>query len=171
MPTPERPFLQAFYGERLVFKSESDRSLGPHWHPGRTFELHPSCYHSDVVRLRQCHRVWGRLASILLVGACLLVSACDADVPCVGVEAPAFGAAVLDLQASDVSRENLRAWVELLTSPELRGRHAGESGADAAAALVAAQMAQIGLVSPDPARGLRSIFSRGGYCRDFPFVC
>ncbi len=144
-------------------RNHSDRGSGPYWHPGRTLERHLSCYYSGVVVQRQRHRALGWLASYLLVGAC------DAGVPCAGVVAPAFETKTLELQAPDVSPNNLRTWVELLTSPELRGRHAGESGADVAAALVAAQMARIGLVPIAP-RGLRSILSEGDYCRGFPFL-
>ena len=56
---------------------------------------------------------------------------------------------------------NLRAWVELLTSPRFRGRHAGENGARGVATLLAAQMTRSGLA---PAR------SGDGYCQGFPFL-
>ncbi len=102
-----------------------------------------------------------------LLVLCLLAAACgpappDAGGRCAGISPPAIEPPAIDLEAPRVSRHNLRAWVELLTSNELRGRHAGEAGARDAAALVAAEMARVGLVPPaDPG---------GGYCRGFPFL-
>ncbi len=80
---------------------------------------------------------------------------------CAGAASPAIELPAIDLRDPGVSRHNLRAWVELLTSPRLRGRHAGEPGAREAAALLAAQMAQVGLVPPHPV---------AGYCRSFRFL-
>ena len=107
----------------------------------------------------------------LPLAGCLLLAACgppasDVAGPCArpaAIELPE-----LELEAPDVSRHNLRSWVELLTSPRLRGRHAGEAGARDAAALVAAEMARIGL-EPPPTGGAGAA-SPDAYCRAFPFL-
>ncbi len=111
------------------------------------------------------------LPSAFVSALCLLFAACesvqdDAGGLCAGVPVPAIAPPALDLQDPGVSQHNLRAWVELFTSPQLRGRHAGEDGARQAAALVAAQMARVGLMPPPRADGT----SGDGYCRGFPFL-
>ena len=65
----------------------------------------------------------------------------------------------IDLASPGVSRQNLTAWIEWLSSPRLAGRHAGEAGADATAAVLASQMAAFGLTSP-----------AAGYCRGFELL-
>ncbi len=106
----------------------------------------------------------------LLLGAavalCLLLGACrdppaGAERWCAGVSPPAIELPVLDLEDPGISRGNLRAWVEMLTDPDLRGRHAGEPGADVVAGLLAAQMARYGLEPPRPGEG---------FCQDFSFL-
>ncbi len=96
----------------------------------------------------------------------LLLVACDPAEKvvleeCEEAASPAIDVPLLDFQDPDVSRHNLRAWVDLLTSPSLRGRHAGEPGARYAAALLAAQMARVGLVPPRPG---------SGFCQGFRFL-
>ncbi len=115
-----------------------------------------------------------RPPSILLV-CWLLSTACepakdDAGGMCAGVRPPAIEQPAIDLEDPGISRHNLRAWIELLTAPGLRGRHAGEDGARHAAALVAAQMARVGLVPPGRAGGAPSKPSGDDYCRGFPFL-
>ncbi len=109
----------------------------------------------------------------LVLGLCLL-PACgperdDAGEPCAGAQQPAIEAPAIDLDDPAVSRHNLRAWVELLTSPQLRGRHAGEDGARQAAALVATEMSRVGLV-PASSADAPTVSTGGGYCRAFPFL-
>jgi len=66
-----------------------------------------------------------------------------------------------DPELRRVSEDNLRAWVELLAAPELRGRHAASAESQAVAALLAEQLAVLGLSSPYP---------DGGYCQSFPIL-
>ncbi len=101
-------------------------------------------------------------ATVFLLG--VLAGSCrgpieEADGWCKGVPALAIDLPALDLEAPGVSRRNLLAWVELLTAPDLRGRHAGDPGADVVAGLLAAEMNRLGLA---PAR------SGSGHCRSFP---
>lgn len=79
--------------------------------------------------------------------------------PCAEVAVPSLERPRIEMADSDVSRSNLAAWVKWLASPELLGRHAGEPGADAAAALLAGQMADLGLTARD-----------GAYCRGFELL-
>ncbi len=115
-----------------------------------------------VIDLRQRRGTQPPAAIFLL---CLLSGACggpatDPEGWCAGVSSPATLLPALDMEDPGVSRRNLRAWVELLASPELAGRHAGDPGADVAAGLLAAQMARYGLEPPRPG---------AGYCQGFPF--
>ena len=96
----------------------------------------------------------GVLRATAVLQVFLTLAACrgpieEADVWCTGVPAPAIDPPALDLEAPGVSRRNLLAWVELLSAPDLRGRHAGDPGADVVAGLLAAQMNRLGLA---PAR-------------------
>ncbi len=110
-------------------------------------------------RLRSASVLAG-LAASLLAGACAPAADGDAE-PCAGDATPAIERPAIDLGRSDVSRHNLRAWVELLADGRLEGRHAGTRGARDAAALLAAEMAHLGLEPADP---------EGGFCRGFPFM-
>ncbi len=115
----------------------------------------------------------GGVLPALVLGLCLL-PACgperdDVGEPCAGAQPPTIEAPAIDLDDPVVSRHNLRAWVELLSSPRLRGGHAGEDGARQAAALVAAEMSRVGLV-PASSAGAPTASSGGGYCRPFPFL-
>ncbi len=93
-----------------------------------------------------------RRISIPACVACLalILTACGPSVtePCADIEVPAIGPPRIDLASRGVSRSNLVAWVEWLVSSELGGRHAGEAGADATAALLADQMKSLGLAAP-----------------------
>ncbi len=121
---------------------------------------------SRMIEARQRPCALPRTVILIL---CLLVAACgsvkdDAGGSCAGGLSAGAPPPTLDMQDPGVSRHNLRAWIELLTSPRLRGRHAGEDGARHTAALVAAHMARIGLVPPAPSM-------RGDdHCRGFPFL-
>jgi hypothetical protein len=55
----------------------------------------------------------------------------------------------------------LRLWVDLLASPELRGRHPTSADSRAAAALLADRMADLGLAAP---------FAGGSFCQAFPVM-
>lgn len=97
-----------------------------------------------------------------------MLAACAAPAPpsapyCEGVD-PAL--AVLrppstDLDASGVVSAHLGAWVDRLSASELRGRHATSDGARTVAALLAEQMAILGLEAPYP---------EAGYCQPFALL-
>lgn len=100
---------------------------------------------------------------IVLLLACLL-PACGEPAPpelaaCRGVaaELAVRGPPVPD--SAEISREHLRAWIELLASPAMKGRHATRPEALAVAALLAERMAALGLEAP---------FADDGYCQAFP---
>ncbi len=102
---------------------------------------------------------------LILTAAVLLSSvACRppetrrADGGCPDVPEPALELPALDLASPGVSQANLRTWIDLLTSPALEGRHAGEPGAWAVADLLARQLAAFGLEPPAE-----------GACQAFPF--
>lgn len=65
----------------------------------------------------------------------------------------------IDLDSAEVSPQNLLAWVDRLTVPELRGRHATSDEARTAAAMIARHMSALGLEAPYPQKS---------YCQGFP---
>ncbi len=108
-----------------------------------------------------------RFLAAMLLG--FAVGACGGGPPeepgsarCPGVPAAQATLAlpVRDLELPQVSDENLRAWVELLAAPQLRGRHAASAEAAAVAALVAEQMAVLGLAPP----------LGDSFCQSFPIL-
>ncbi|MCP4661552.1 MAG: M20/M25/M40 family metallo-hydrolase [bacterium] len=106
-------------------------------------------------------------AAVLL---CFAVGSCGGvppDAPgsarCPGVSASqaTLRLPVRELELGRISDENLRAWVELLAAPELRGRHAASAEAAAVAALLAEELAVLGLSPPFPG---------GSFCHSFPIL-
>jgi len=70
----------------------------------------------------------------------------------------------LDLQAPDVSKENLRAWIDLLSNPELHGRRAGSDENRRVADVLARALLTVGFSAP---RGLEPCVPFDlGYLRD-----
>lgn len=105
-------------------------------------------------------------ASVFLLLAAVGLAACGADVPAGVPHCPGVSAELavppppaLDRDAAGVSLPSLRAWVDLLAAPELKGRHATSDEGRAAAALLARHMAALGLVAP---------FPHSGYCQAVP---
>lgn len=64
-------------------------------------------------------------------------------------------------ESGDVALENLRHWVDLLASPELRGRHAMSAESGTVAALLADRMSDL---------GLEAALAEGSYCQSFPVL-
>ena len=124
---------------------------------GRFWSLEARCYHDAMSAL---HPGW---SSVLGPGVFLLVlfAACGSrtEEPCGEIVLPAIEPPGIALATPELTRQNLVGWVRWLSSPELGGRHAGEPGADATAALLARQMALLGLAAPDD-----------GYCREFELL-
>lgn len=96
----------------------------------------------------------------------LVLLACRGETPpgadhCSGVPAAlaVLRPPTVDLDSAEVSPANLLAWVERLTAPELRGRHATSDEARVAAAMIARHMSSLGLEAP---------FPHEGYCQGFP---
>ncbi len=132
---------------------DSDGLLAPH-----AADFATGCYHFGVIEPSP-RRASLLILLLVLLGACLRPSTEGAGGVCGGA-APVVELPTLDLRERGISHRNLRAWVELLASDPLGGRHAGYPGAREAAALLAAQMAELGL-SPPPG---------AGYCQGFPFL-
>jgi len=119
------------------------------------------------VRVGAADTVWRKIALLL---ACLL-PACGAPAPPEPVPCPGAAADLAPELAAvrvppvpgsaEVSPAALRAWIELLAAPEMKGRHATSPQAQVVAALLAERLAALGLEAP---------FADGGYCQVFPLM-
>jgi len=116
-------------------------------------------YDSAVPTFRDRSGAAGSVAVVV----CLLLSACSPDRVGSCPEARPLGLELpeLDLAHQGVSRRNLEIWVETLTADRFGGRHAGDPGATAVAALLVEQMTAFGLT---PA------FEGASYCQTFELL-
>ncbi len=94
---------------------------------------------------------------------CVLLSACslEGEGPCPDARRLELELPEIDLDYHGISRHNLEIWVETLTAHRFGGRHAGDPGATAVAALLVEQMAALGLTPH---------FERASYCQPFELL-